>query len=72
MQLNEFFSKPEEREGYVDQSADNTVAKKSDTRKTRLTLGRINKLRQMNNARIAERDKRIADIQLQYGSSEEE
>jgi len=45
---------------------DHTKMKMTDTRKTRLTLRHINKLRTMNELRAVEMEQKIAQIQNQY------
>ena len=60
-----------EQENY-DAKADNSVAKKSDTRKTRLTLEQINKLRRLNDLKITEYNKTIAQVKKQYAAPKEE
>ena len=60
-----------EQENY-DAEADNSVAKKSDTRKTRLTLEQINKLRRSNDLKITEYNKTVAQVKKQYAAPKEE
>ena len=60
-----------EQENY-DAEAVNSVAKKSDTRKTRLTLEQINKLRRLNDLKITEYNKTIAQVKKQYAAPKEE
>ncbi len=45
---------------------DNSVAEKTDTRKTRLTLEQINRLRMLNDVKITEYNKELASIKKQY------
>ncbi len=45
---------------------DNTVLKKDDTRKTRLTLDRLNRLRIMNDARKLEHEQKLEKVSNQY------
>lgn len=45
---------------------DNSVAQLSDTRKTRLTLEQINKLRMLADTKLAEYHTKIANIKKQY------
>jgi hypothetical protein len=47
---------------------DNTKLKISDTRKTRLTLGHINKLRLMNELRAIEKQQDIKRVRKQYAA----
>ena len=72
MLLNEFFGRSEDNEDYRDDAEDETKAKKSDSRKTRLTLAHINKLRIMNDARTVEHEEDIKNIQQQYKPVAEE
>lgn len=57
---------------YYDPQEDSTKMKMSDTRKTRLTLRHINKLRTMNELRSVEQQKKIERVQLQYGAKPEQ
>jgi hypothetical protein len=50
-----------------DAANDNSQLKMSDTRKTRLTLEQINKLRLMNDQRKIEMKQKLENIQKQYG-----
>ena len=45
---------------------DNTALKKDDTRKTRLTLDRLNRLRVMNDARKLEHEQKLEKVADQY------
>ncbi len=45
---------------------DNSVAEKSDTRKTRLTIEQINRLRMLNDVKITEYKKELDTIKKQY------
>ena len=47
---------------------DNTVLKKDDTRKTRLTLDRLNRLRIMNDVRKLEHEQKITQVQKQFAA----
>jgi hypothetical protein len=55
--------------GYTDPGQDNSIPKLSDVRKTRLTLAQINSLRVMNDVRKFEQEKRVTEIQRQYGAT---
>jgi hypothetical protein len=66
MNLFEMFSVMPD--GYQTPAEDHSVAKKSDTRKTRLTLRQINKLRIMNDIRRIEHEKDIEKAVKQYGA----
>lgn len=57
--------------GYRTEKDDGTVLKLSDIRKTRLTLGQINRLRSMNDVRNFEREKKIDTISKQYKPAEQ-
>lgn len=55
--------------GYNDDTEkDNSVPSLKDVRKTRLTLAQINALRRMNDVRQFEEEKRLTDIQRQFGA----
>jgi hypothetical protein len=72
MQLREFFYfdretiEPVEDKGY-DASMDDSVMKKSDTRKTRLTLRQINKARKASELHQEESEKELFFIRQMYG-----
>lgn len=64
MILNELFSKaPPEMQ---DLSQDGSALNYEDTRKTRLTLGHINRLRKMNDMRALEHEKDMAFVRKMY------
>ena len=65
MILNEFFKK--EPEAYQDLSQDNSQLELGDTRKSRLTLRQLNKLRKMNDVRTYEYKAKLKLIRQQYG-----
>jgi uncharacterized protein YkwD len=52
--------------GYQTHSDDNSVAKKSDSRKTRLTLAHLNQLRQSHDVRKVEHEKKLKQVSKQY------
>lgn len=52
--------------GYRDEKQDSTPAKMSDTRKTRLSLAQINRLRIMNDVRKFEHEQKLVSITKQY------
>ena len=58
-------------DAYHTEKDDNTALKLSDLRKTKLTLGQINRLRAMNDVRKFEFETKMKDIQSQYGASAE-
>lgn len=64
MQLNEIYEPTPA--GFRSEQEDNSVSKLSDTRKTRLTLDRLNKLRIMNDTRKLEHEKKLEKISDQY------
>jgi hypothetical protein len=64
MILNEIYDR--QPEAYQDVSQDNSQPQLADTRKTRLTLRQINKLRQMNDVRSVEYKEKLKLIKQQY------
>jgi hypothetical protein len=68
MFISDLFETPD---GYRTEKDDNTVLSISDLRKTKLTLGQINRLRAMNDVRKFEREKKIDVISKQYKPAEE-
>ena len=64
MILNELYSR--EPEAYQDVSSDNSQPKLGDTRKTRLTLRQLRKLRQMNDVRTYEYKEKLKLVRQQY------
>ena len=69
MLLKEMFS--EYDTGYNEPENDNSVPKLSDLRKTKLTLGQINRLRQISDIRDFEMQENLENIQRQYGKPAE-
>jgi hypothetical protein len=55
-----------------DLQQDNSVAMKTDTRKTRLTLEQINKLRQLNDVKMVEYHKKVEQVRKQFGQKSQE
>lgn len=53
-------------DGYRTETEDNSVLKINDTRKTRLTLDRLNRLRIMNDTRKLEHEKKLEKVSTQY------
>jgi len=53
-------------DGYRTEKDDNSSFSLSDTRKTRLSLEQINRLRIMNDVRKFEHEKKIASLSKQY------
>lgn len=69
MILLELFSRhPEE---YQDLSQDSSQVNMTDSRKTRLTLAQINRLRKMNDMRALEHAKEMQLVQQMYGTPAE-
>lgn len=64
MILREFFE--QQPEGYQDLKDDNSQPQLGDTRKSKLTLRQINKLRRMNDLRTVEYKQNLKDIKKQY------
>ena len=64
MQVNELFEPTPA--GYRSEKDDNSVLKADDTRKTRLTLSRLNKLRMMNDVRRLEHEQKLEKVNKQY------
>ena len=56
----------DDKHSRYDPSADETVMKKGDTRKTRLTLKQINKIRRMQELRTSEKLQDDKQYQIQY------
>ena len=52
--------------GYRDEKQDQSVAKMSDSRKTRLTLAHLNQLRQSHDVRKIEHEKKLSSVATQY------
>jgi uncharacterized protein YkwD len=52
--------------GYYDEKADQSVAKKTDSRKNRVTLAHLNRLRQSHDVRKVEHEKKLETIAKQY------
>ena len=53
-------------DGYYSEKDDNTAIRATDTRKTRLTLDRLNKLRAMNDTRKLEHEQMLDKVSKQY------
>lgn len=65
MNLFEMFDAP--IQGYQDVEADNSKPKWKESRKTKLTLRQIRKLRKMMDVRNFERKKHLKKVHEQYG-----
>jgi hypothetical protein len=73
MLLNEFFYFNEKNNDFAndrryDSSRDNSIVKKSDTRKIRLTLKQINQLRLQSEAHQVEQESELGFIKQMYGT----
>ena len=62
----EMFNDTNHLPGYYTEKDDSTVLKLSDLRKTRLTLGQLNRLRIMNDVRKLEHEQKLEKVQKQY------
>mgnify|MGYP000025345636 FL=1 len=69
MKLFEMFDKAPD--GYQDISADNSKPKWRESRKTKLTLKQIRKLRKMNDVRNYEKVNYLKKVHQQYGPKAE-
>ena len=58
--------------GIQDLQQDNSIAMKTDTRKTRLTLEQINKLRQLNDVKMVEYHKKVEQVRKQFGQKSQD
>ncbi len=52
--------------GYHDEKSDQSTLKMSDSRKTRLTLAHLNQLRQANDVRKLEHERKLKAVSKQY------
>jgi hypothetical protein len=71
MNITEMFQEQDEetRENeYMDPADDNEVPKLNDLRKTKLTLGQINRLRLIRDVRNFELKNNLENIRKQYGT----
>ena len=66
MKLNEIFD--EDEQSISDPAQDNEVPRLNDLRKTKLTLGQINRLRLIQDVREFEKAKDLENIRRQYGA----
>jgi hypothetical protein len=64
MNILEFFETAPQ--GYETEKDDNSVAKLSDLRKTKLTLKQLNRLRIMNDVRKLEHEQKLGTVRNQY------
>jgi len=58
--------------GYASEEDDQSILKLSDMRKTRLTLGQLNKLRMMNDIRRVEHEEKLKTVSTQYKPAAQE
>jgi len=70
MYLLEFFQ--DLPPGYGDEKSDHTTIDIKDTRKTRLTLAHLNKIRMVNDVRKFENEQKIDTINRQYAPPQAE
>lgn len=70
MQIFEFFDDPVK--GYEDPAKDNSAPKLGDSRKTRLTLAQLNRLRMMNDVKKVEHEQHLKKVSKQYKPPAEE
>ena len=66
MQLKQLLEADNDKIPLDNNKGDKSVAEKTDTRKTRLTLEQINRLRMLNDVKITEYTKELVDIKKQY------
>lgn len=64
MILNEIYERSPE--AYQDVAQDNSQPRLGQLRKTKLTLKQLNKLRKMNDVRMAEYNEKLKLVRLQY------
>ncbi|MBR20173.1 MAG: hypothetical protein CMA64_08550 [Euryarchaeota archaeon] len=55
---------------FYDPTKDDSVLAQGDTRKSKLTLGQLNSLRKMYDAKKFEKSKMVEKIKAQYGQKE--
>ena len=70
MNITEMFQEKDEdeiRDEYMDPSEDNEVPKLDDLRKTKLTLGQINRMRLIRDVRNFELTNELEKTRKQYG-----
>ena len=72
MFLTELFSRSDDYEGHRSDGDDDSKASRASSRKTRLTLAHINKLRMMNDARTVEQEEKIKQVQQQYKAASDD
>ena len=59
-------------DGYASEEDDQSILKLSDMRKTRLTLGQLNKLRIMNDVKKVEHEQKLKKVSVQYKPAEQD
>ena len=57
--------------GYYDEREDNSTLKLNDSRKTRLTLAHLNRMRQSHDVRKLEHEKKLKAVSKQYAPAPE-
>jgi hypothetical protein len=62
----------ESMDGLQDLQKDGSIAQKSDTRKTRLTIEQINKLRQLSDLKVIEYHKKVEQVRRQFATQSSE
>jgi len=67
MFINEFFNSADTPQ--YNEKDDESIQKLSDTRKVRLTLRHLNRLRSSNDVRKYENEQKAVDVAQQYGAS---
>lgn len=55
-----------EETGHYNERNDQSISKKDDSRRTRLTLAHLNQLRQGNDVRKLEHEKKLKSVSQQY------
>ena len=66
MNIMEIFD--QDPEGFRDEQEDHSVLKADEPRKTRLTLGQLNRLRIMNDVRALEHEQKLEKVSKQYAA----
>ena len=70
MILQEFFNPrdQDDQDKFRNEKEDSTIFKPSDTRKIRLTLRQLNRLRMLSDSRRIEYKKELEQVKKQYGA----
>ena len=69
MKLLEMFNPPEYYNGYQDINQDNSKPEWKTSRKTKLTLKQLRKLRKMLDVRNYEKKEHLKEVREQYGAA---